>query len=71
MADPDQLEDHDATEPADPEYDQWFRERVHRAIDEADRPDAVWFSHAEVVEEMRRLVDRMEAEAKSRKLAGD
>lgn len=29
-------------------YDAWFREQVQTALDEADSPDAVWYSHEEV-----------------------
>jgi hypothetical protein len=30
-------------------YDEWFRRQVQKALDEADRPDAVWYSHEEVM----------------------
>ncbi len=33
-------------------HDQWFRQQVEQAINEADAPDAVWIDHSVVKEDM-------------------
>ena len=30
-------------------HDEWFRRQVQKALDEADRPDAIWHNHEDVV----------------------
>jgi hypothetical protein len=40
---------HDAAD-----HDKWFREQVEEALLEADKPDAVWIPHEEVVKDMHR-----------------
>jgi hypothetical protein len=36
------------------EHNKWFREQVEQGLKEADDPNAVWFSHEEVVADMQR-----------------
>lgn len=44
------------------EHDKWFREQVEEAMAQADRPDAVWIQHEEVVSDMQRQRAAIKAE---------
>ncbi len=43
------------------EHGQWVRKQVEEAIVKADKPDAVWIPHEEVVNDMQRQRDVIEA----------
>jgi len=43
------------------EHDKWFREQVEEALLEADKPDAVWIPHEEVVKDMHRQREAIKA----------
>lgn len=53
-----------AEEQAD--YDAWFRRKVQASLDYAKRPDAVFYSHDEVMERMRQRLEKRIAEAQKR-----
>lgn len=42
-------------------HDKWFREQVQEALLEADKPDAVWIPHEEVVKDMHRQREAIKA----------
>lgn len=48
------------------DYDAWFRRKVQASLDYAKRPDAVFYSHEEVMQRMRDRLERRIAEARSR-----
>jgi len=43
------------------EHDKWFREQVEEALLEADKPDAIWIPHEEVVKDMHRQREAIKA----------
>ena len=43
------------------EHDRWFRAEIEQAVAEADAPDAIWITHHEVEEVMRRQRAALEA----------
>jgi hypothetical protein len=45
------------------EYDAWFRRKVQASLDYAKRPDAVFYTHEEVMQRMRARLERRIAEA--------
>lgn len=47
-------------------YDAWFREQVQIGLDEADSPDAVWYTHDEVMAEAEARLEARIAKAKTR-----
>jgi hypothetical protein len=50
-----------AEEQAD--YDAWFRRKVQASLDYAKRPDAVFYTHDEVMQHVEELLDRLDREA--------
>ncbi len=45
------------------EHDAWFREQVQQALDEADKPDAVFIPHAAVMADLKAHLDGLAARA--------
>jgi hypothetical protein len=45
------------------EYDAWFRRKVQASLDYSKRPDAVFYTHEEVMQHMQELLDRLDREA--------
>lgn len=45
------------------EYDAWFRKKVQASLDHAKRPDAVFYTHEEVMARMRARLAKRIAEA--------
>jgi hypothetical protein len=45
------------------EHDSWFREQVRQAVDEADKPDAVFIPHAAVMADLKAHLDGIAARA--------
>jgi len=45
------------------EHDTWFREQVRQAVDEADKPDAVFIPHAAVMADLKAHLDGIAARA--------
>lgn len=45
------------------EHDAWFREQVRQAVDEADKPDAVFIPHAAVMADLKAHLDGIAARA--------
>jgi len=45
------------------EYDAWFRRKVQASLDYAKRPDAVFYTHDEVMQHVEELLDRLDREA--------
>lgn len=45
------------------EHDAWFRGQVQQAVDEADRPDAVFIPHAVVMADLKAHLDGLAARA--------
>ena len=56
------IEEQSTTPQGSDAYDRWFPAEVEHALREADRPDAVWVPHDEVVAEMDREIAEIEAE---------
>ena len=42
------------------DYDAWFRRKVQASLDYAKRPDAVFYSHEEVMQHMKELLERLD-----------
>jgi hypothetical protein len=47
-------------------YDAWFRRKVHASLDYAKRPDAVFYTHEEVMQRMTERLERRIAKAQKR-----
>jgi len=45
------------------EHDAWFREQVQQALDDADKPGAVFIPHEEVMAELKAQLDALAARA--------
>ena len=45
------------------EYDAWFRKKVQASLDYAKRPDAVFYTHDEVMAHVEALLDKLDREA--------
>ena len=45
------------------DYDAWFRRKVQASLDYAKRSDAVFYTHDEVMQHMKELLDRLDREA--------
>lgn len=45
------------------EHDAWFREQVQQAVDEADKPDAVFLPHGAVMADLKAHLDGLAARA--------
>lgn len=45
------------------EYDAWFRRKVQASLDYASRPDAVFYTHDEVMHHVEELLERLDREA--------
>jgi hypothetical protein len=45
------------------EYDAWFRKKVQASLDYVKRPDAVFYTHDEVMQHVEELLDRLDREA--------
>lgn len=45
------------------EYDAWFKRKVQASLDYAKRPDAVFYTHDEVMQRMKELLERLDREA--------
>jgi len=59
--DPDKLAEQE------PEYEQWFRAEVEKALVEADDQATEWVSHEEAMKELQDLRAEIEARLASRK----
>jgi hypothetical protein len=44
-------------------YDAWFRRKVQASLDYAKRPDAVFYTHEEVMQHVADLLDKLDREA--------
>jgi hypothetical protein len=44
-------------------YDAWFRKKVQASLDYAKRPDAVFYTHDEVMEHVEELLKKLDREA--------
>ena len=44
-------------------YDAWFRKKVQASLDYAKRPDAIFYTHDEVMEHVEELLKKLDREA--------
>ena len=44
-------------------YDAWFRKKVQASLDYAKRPDALFYTHDEVMEHVEELLKKLDREA--------
>ena len=44
-------------------YDTWFRRKVQASLDYAKRPDAVFYTHEEVMQHVADLLNKLDREA--------
>ena len=45
------------------DYDAWLRRKVRASLDYAKRPDAVFYSHEEVMDRAKALLERLDRQA--------
>jgi hypothetical protein len=48
------------------EYDAWFRKKVQASLDYAKRPDAIFYTHEEVMARVKARLEQRIAEAEKR-----